>query len=190
MRKFALGLLLTLSALAVQPAMAAAPQKTWTCHATIALQGTGSSYTLVSWKMTGPLLADREKYCKNAIISGWLNGQIWKYLSPALTEAQQAALCGKSGTFRIDYGFDQQKKEWNFTHAVPAPKCKCEWTCPADRWTESRPTEPWACVKSVPGCKLPEGVKPWVQLGNGYFTGNQGMIHHEIPATKSKCKFE
>jgi hypothetical protein len=166
----------------VVASISTAHAKDWTCHA---------SFTPISWKMSDKNpFADREKQCKSAIISGWLSGQIWKNLSPTLTPAQQAALCGKFGTFRIDYGYDERKKEWNFTHSVPAPKCKCKWTCPADRWTEARPADPWACVKKFPGCKLPPGTKPWVQLGNGYFTSDQGDIHHEIPATKGDCVFE
>jgi len=47
-----------------------------------------------------------------------LNSSIWNKLNPSLTTAQKQQLCGSSGNFRISYGFDKRKKEWDFTQSV------------------------------------------------------------------------
>lgn len=108
--------------------------RTWTCHGTIALQGSNKSYALPSWQMSGKVPgpgADREKRCREHIEANWLNnGKIWTVLG--LNAAEKNQICqGGPRSFRTDYGFDERKKDWNLTSAVAKPSCSCTATCPA-----------------------------------------------------------
>jgi hypothetical protein len=97
----------------------------WTGHCTIALQGSQKTYVPQSWQMSvGGPLTDRQKKTKEYIESTWLNnGAIWKLLG--MNNQEQDSWCRKGGgTFRIDYGFDERQKEWNFTKYVPVT-CVC-----------------------------------------------------------------
>jgi hypothetical protein len=97
--------------------------RTWTCHGTIALQGSGYSYAVPSWTMSGSATVDRENRCRAALKSNWLdNGAIWKHLG--IPPAQQDGYCRSGGNFRVDYGFDRRRKDWNFTQ-LSKPLCKC-----------------------------------------------------------------
>lgn len=95
----------------------------WTCNGTIALTGTSYSYALPPWTMSGGIGADREKKCKEFILANWINnGAIWKQLG--IPASQQEAFCKSGGTFRVDYGFDKRKKDWNFVQSGK-PVCRC-----------------------------------------------------------------
>ena len=95
----------------------------WTCNGTVALTGTNYSYALPPWTMSGPLLTDREKKCKQYIIDNWLNNcAIWTKLG--IPAAEQNSYCQSGGTFRVDYGFDKRPKDWNFTW-TGKPCCHC-----------------------------------------------------------------
>ena len=96
----------------------------WTGNCTIALTGTGKSYSPVPWAMSGPNACDREHKTKDYIKATWLDtGAIWKLLGMNTTEQNQWCGIG-NGTFRIDYGFDKRPKEWNFTQTIPT-RCAC-----------------------------------------------------------------
>jgi hypothetical protein len=100
-----------------------AATKSWTCNATIGLQGKLLSYNVPNWKMNGPLLADREKKCKEHVKANWLdNGKIWTVINIPANE--QNSYCQSGGAFRVDYGFDKRSKDWNFTQ-TGKPACAC-----------------------------------------------------------------
>jgi hypothetical protein len=100
-----------------------ASARTWTCSATIALKDTSYSFAVPDWSMSGGIAVDREKRCKGAIQSNWINnGAIWKSLGIPVSE--QDKYCQSGGNFRIDYGFDRRRKDWNFS-ASSKPACAC-----------------------------------------------------------------
>jgi hypothetical protein len=100
-----------------------AATKSWTCSATIALQGSSLSHAVPSWSMSGPLTADREKRCKEHVKANWLdNGKIWSTLN--IPANQQNSYCQSGGNFRVDYGFDKRNKDWQFTQ-MSKPSCTC-----------------------------------------------------------------
>jgi len=119
----ALGLLLcSVTAFYFGTVTTAFAARSWTCSATIALTGSNYSYALPPWSKS-LATTDREKKCREDIENHWLiNGAIWARLG--IPEAQQSAYCQSGGTFRVDYGFDKRKKDWNFTKSS-SPKCKC-----------------------------------------------------------------
>jgi len=113
------------------------PQRSWTCHATASLEGfVGvASYTIPSWGMRGPITDDREQKCKNYLTSNWIdNGTILKYF--VLSDEQQNRICKDGVTVRVDYGFDERKKAWNFTRRPNTP-CVCPKNCPTDWQADS-----------------------------------------------------
>jgi hypothetical protein len=107
----------------IQAKEGVAAQKSWTCNATIALQGGSLSYTVPNWPMSGPIASDREKRCKEHVKANWLdNGKIWSVLD--IPSNQQNSYCQSGGNFRVDYGFDKRSKDWNFTQ-TSKPACAC-----------------------------------------------------------------
>jgi len=117
-------IVLGINFLSVKPASSRpAPAISWTCHGTVALTGSNYSYALPTWTMSGPPFTDRQKKCKERIQADWLNnGAIWQKLG--VPAAEQNAYCLSGGTLRVDYGFDNRAKEWNFIQAGK-PNCKC-----------------------------------------------------------------
>lgn len=115
-----------------------AEAKSWTCNATVSLQGfVGvASYTIPDWSMSSSAwFPDREQKCKNYLTSNWIdNGTILKYF--ALSDEQQNQICKDGVTVRVDYGFDARKKEWNFTRRPNTP-CVCPKNCPTDWQADS-----------------------------------------------------
>jgi hypothetical protein len=121
--KMSVGFVVIVAILGVFASVRPAQAKTWTCNGTIALTGSSYSYTLPTWTMSGPIYVDREKQCKARIQVDWLNnGAIWQTLG--IPAAEQNSYCQSGGTFRVDYGFDTRKKDWNFTQ-FGKPNCKC-----------------------------------------------------------------
>jgi len=110
--------------LAISSISAPATARSFTCNATIDLQQISASYTPSNWGSScSGLFCNRAKKCKEDIQRKFLNPAtwdepIWDRLNPPLTTAQKQQLCGGSGNFRISYGFDKRKKEWNFTQSV------------------------------------------------------------------------
>ena len=99
-------------------------QRSWTCSATIFLNGTNASYTPPSWPMrTGhpdAVPGDRERSCKNYVERRLLTNAIWSRLN--LSDAERGRLChAGNSTFRIEYGFDRRPKSWQLTKTIPAP---------------------------------------------------------------------
>ena len=61
------------------PSTANFGSRSWTCHTTIALVNSGHSYVPEPWGMSGGILTDRAKRCKEYIQANWIdNGAIWK----------------------------------------------------------------------------------------------------------------
>ena len=87
------------------------------CNATIDLQEISSSYTPSDWDShCSGLFCDREATCKSEVQSKYFDSSLWNKLNPSLTGAQKHQLCKQGhGGFRVSYGFDERKKEWNFT---------------------------------------------------------------------------
>ncbi len=103
----------------------------WTCQATFDLINSNISYTIPSWNESGGAFVDREKRCRQRIEGEWLNnGQIWSLLvkQGLITANQASTYCKTGGNFRVQYGFDQRRKAWNFTGYSIKPRCKtpCE----------------------------------------------------------------
>jgi hypothetical protein len=118
-------LAIAISVTALLPLLTAqeASAREWKCNATIALKNSSYSFAVPDWSMSGGITVDREKRCKNAIQSNWIdNGAIWKSLGIAASE--QNKFCQSGGDFRIDYGFDKRRKDWNFS-ASSKPACAC-----------------------------------------------------------------
>ena len=154
--------------------------RSWTCNASISLSGSSATYTLIPWNMSGSF-KDREKMCKNHIISNWLNNKkIWKKLN--LTKSDQNNFCKlHKGTFRVDYGFDRRKKSWVFSKKLSTPPCKC--SCSTGWYDGNRKS----CVIGVGACDghlqgIPDGDK-----GGGYFAW-KGNLYKNVKAQR-QCKF-
>lgn len=161
--------------------------RNWNCHATISLTGSGATYTVPNWGMSGNALVDREKKCKQRIQSDWLNNKkIWNYIN--LSSSEQNSICKKgTGTFRVDYGFDRRPKSWDFTQTIPAPPCDCELSCKAGYDLDTNNPR---CVKLL--CKggavgIPDNRYGPHNNGLGIWGGN---IYHHQPATQGNCKFK
>lgn len=122
-RKISGGLLAFVAILVLFASAKPTQARTWICNGTLALTGSIYSYSIPQFTMSGGLFVDREKACRDRIKADWLNnGAIWARLG--IPAAQQNAYCASGGTFRVDYGFDKRKKDWNFTQFV-RPPCRC-----------------------------------------------------------------
>lgn len=160
--------------------------KNWVCDAVIHLTGTSVTWTPATWSMSGNILTDREKACRNYIIANWFdNGAIWNYIKPQLTAAQQDAICkAGSGTFRIDYGFDRRTKDWSITRTIPAPPCNCTAACPDGYHLSGNGN----CAKGMCATgSLPN--QSYFQNGEGMFIWN-GNLYHQVSATNRTCAFK
>jgi uncharacterized repeat protein (TIGR01451 family) len=99
----------------------------FTCNATIDLQVISASYTPSDWDSScSGMSCDREKKCKADIESKFFNSSLWDKLNPTLTGEQKHQLCKQgNGSFRVSYGFDKRKKEWNFTKSLGYSSSNC-----------------------------------------------------------------
>jgi hypothetical protein len=158
-------------------------RRSWTCHATINLQNTSASYTPSSWGMSGGILTDREKKCKEYIQGNLLGSAIWTQLSP-LTPEQKDAICkAKGGTVRVDYGFDERGKSWNFTQGIGAPSCNCEKIC-LQGWQLDKSSK---CAKNL-SCSTTTLPNQSFGNNNGLYILNGSIYEWQLPAL-GKCTF-
>ena len=162
--------------------------RSWTCHATINLEGSNYKYTVPGWNMSGNAFVDREKKCKNSIQSNWLNnGKIWKKLG--MNAANQNKFCKRKGTFRVDYGFNKRKKSWDFRKTLSSPSCKCPSTsCPSGLSKDKY----GGCVRKLCKTSRPNNSKGLSgSPRTGIFSWN-GYVYEIIPPIQSggMCTFK
>jgi len=102
-----------------------ASARSWTCHATIFMEGTSKQWTPKSWRQSGGIFVDREKRCRQHIEKYFVNRNIFKK-SPFYTPNKliQKKYCKVGANFRVTYGFDRRKKAWTFRKHLK-PICNC-----------------------------------------------------------------
>ena len=159
--------------------------RSWSCSASIHLLDSGASYS-TSWDMeTGDEHAawgDRERSCKNYIEAEILNGSIWSKLN--LTIEEQSAVCKSgSGAFRVDYGFDERGKNWNYNSSEASPGCDCESICPDGWWVDGG----GRCATGVCGASHLSNAE-FLDDGSGLYIWN-GNIYQAQKAEVGNCQF-
>ncbi len=163
-----------------------ADARTWTCNATIALTDSSSRYTLPPWTMSRNFNVNIEKECRSSIKTNWLNNRkIWTFMK--LNPTDQNAICKSgNGVFRVDYGFDGRKKDWNFTQAISAPPCDCESSCSAGYNLDisTNPGHPRCTRKLSNTSGIPDQVSGSHNNGFGVL---QNEIYHYKPVTQGAC---
>ena len=168
---------------------AQAVTRNFTCHAFIGLTGTVQKiFTPTPWASScNGIGCDREAKCKDDIKSKWLNnGAVWALLN--LNAAEQNSICkSKGGMFRVEYGFDERQKSWNFTQQVGKSGCKCDYTCENGFWKEGNTCVRQACPANS---MVNPGVPAWLAIGNsGYKTDDKGGTRFFKPAVEGNCTF-
>jgi hypothetical protein len=165
------------------------------CNATIQLTGTiNKTFSPTSWNWgCNGIGCDREKACRNYIKDNWLNnGAIWGLFQGGFTPAEQNTICTRGASeVRVDYGFDERRKDWNFTQNITKTGCKCDWTCENGYWLEAH-VNPAQCVRQAcpANSMVNPGVQAWLPLGNsGYKTDDKGGTRFFKNATRGNCRF-
>lgn len=130
--------------------------RSWTCHATINLVGTGHTFTPSPWRMRTrdphTVWGDREASCKAYLKAKLLTPGLWNRFELSSSEQQRICRAG-GGRLRVDYGFDKRPKSWNFVHPITSAVGLCP------RWT------PWLNRDNPSGTGDFETLREFLQAG-------------------------